>query len=220
MPQVTRNALINWANGSADGEYLASGLLLIENYQEVNPIHPQGGPDGKKDILCKKEEILFVVACYFPNNSTLIKFEDLKNKFLEDLVGVKRNGAKGFIFITNVPIKSGDREKLEKFARAKKHQCSVCLIYHLERILVLLDAPKGFGLRQKILGINMTPEEAVSAQQVNEEHMRAEFNKRIENVEKENTRLLKMMESAFSAAPLAYKKKRKAKAKKKVRKIL
>lgn len=153
MPQPTRNALINWGNGATEGEYLAADVLIIEDYKSVDPSHPQGGPDRKKDLKCCKAGLVFIGACYFPPDSTQKKFADLKKKFSGDVQGVKKHKADGFLFLTNMKVSLGERKALEKIA---KKAGAVCSIYHLERLRGILDGPLGMAAREKYLGIQMT----------------------------------------------------------------
>jgi hypothetical protein len=198
MPHQTRNVLIIWGNKSTDAEYLAAGILSIEKFEDIDPIHPQGGPDGIKDILCKKENILHVAACYFPNNSNKIDFKALKSKFTNDLAGVKTNGAKGFIFFTNVEISERNRKKLKAIAKAKK--CLICLVYHLERIRAILDSPHGYGLRQSYLGIKMNSSEKTSAKAADSEKLIQAMNKSVKKIEQEKNNFDSLIKKALSQA--------------------
>lgn len=177
MAQPTRNALINWGNGSAEGEYLAAAILLIEDYESVDPSHPQGGPDLGKDLKCQKEGLIFVGACYFPPDSTQKKFTDLRNKFKADLKGVKKHGPDGFLFLTNMKVSLKERKTLE--ALAQKDRLKVCNIYHLEKIRALLDSPLGYGAREKFLAIVMSDSERTSALQADKVKTVARMDQRI-----------------------------------------
>lgn len=198
MPHPTRTALMIWGNKSTDAEYLAAGILSIEKFEDIDPIHPQGGPDGIKDILCKKSKILHVAACYFPNNSNKIEYKELKNKFSQDLAGVKKNSAKGFIFLTNVEISNGNRKKLNTLAKNKK--CVTCLIYHLERIRAILDRPIGFGLREKYLGIKMSQAEAVSAKAANNTKLANAVQNSVKKIKQEQANLDSLLKKALKQA--------------------
>lgn len=177
MPQPTRNALINWGNGSTDGEYLAAVILLIEDYTSVDPSHPQGGPDQKKDLKCQKEGLVFVGACYFPPDSTQKKFGDLQGKFKNDLKGVKKHGADGFLFLTNMKVSLKERKTLERLAR--KAGGKICTVYHLEKIRALLDSPLGYGARERFLGVSMTKAERTSAFQADKVRTVTRMDRRI-----------------------------------------
>lgn len=163
MGVETRQSLIIWARGDADSEYLAAALVKLDGATDVDPVHPQGGPDGKKDILCTYKGVPCIVAVNFPNDSTTIKFSVIKKKFASDLKGVKKNGRKGFLFVTNAPLTNAERETLEASATAAG--VVPCIIYHLERIHLLLDDPSGYGIREKYLGIALSEAERISFEQ-------------------------------------------------------
>jgi fido (protein-threonine AMPylation protein) len=128
--------------------------LRLEGFLNVDPQSPLGGPDGGKDILCDKDEIMFVAACYFSNND--LSFAVTKKKFGADLTAALRRKRDGFIFMTNQQLTPGERAVLEELARKKGQRC---LIHHREYLRVVLDSPQGYGLRLRHLGIALTSEE-------------------------------------------------------------
>jgi hypothetical protein len=138
---------------------MAADILSLEGFVNVDPIHPQGGPDGRKDIRCLILNVPCVAACYFPNNSGNIRFKDLEEKYLHDLEGVKLNSAKGFVFFTNVPLTDSERQILENAATTVG--CVFVRLFHLEAIRAVLDRPSGYGVRLKYLDLAMTKEEQV-----------------------------------------------------------
>lgn len=146
--------LASWEKGSADAERLCADLLRIDAFDDVDPQHPLGGPDGGKDILCTKDGNTFVAAVYFPRES--VKFAATKNKFTSDLDGSLKHNRRGFIFLTNQDLTVGERSDLEKIAASKGKRC---LIYHRERLRVMLDSPQGYGLRLRHLHVPMSNEE-------------------------------------------------------------
>jgi fido (protein-threonine AMPylation protein) len=122
-------------------------LLRLDNFEDVDPQHPRGGPDGGKDILCAKDGNTFVAAVHFART---------KNKFKSDLSASLKHNCSGFIFLTNQELNAGERSQLEKLAAAAGKRC---LIYHRERLRVMLDSPQGYGLRLGHLGLAMSMEE-------------------------------------------------------------
>jgi ribosomal protein L32 len=151
----TWHRLRDWDKGQSESERLAARLLSIEGYEDIDPSHPLGGPDGGKDVLCKKDGRSCVVAVYFPRGQQ--EFRDTANKFDADLAKVKAQSAAGFVFFTNQELTLSERAKLEDSADS-----IVADIYHLERIASCLDTPRGYGLRLEFLSIEMTKEEQVS----------------------------------------------------------
>lgn len=143
-----------WEKGSGDAERLCADLLRIEGFEDVDPQHPLGGPDGGKDILCEKEGNTFVAGVYFPRGQK--EFRETKSKYSGDLSSSLKHKRDGFIFLTNQELTVGERTELEKLAAANGKRC---LIYHRERLRVMLDGASGFPLRLAHLGVPMSVEE-------------------------------------------------------------
>lgn len=150
----TAKLLANWEDGSGNAERLCSDLLRLDDFEDIDPQHPLGGPDGGKDILCSKRANTFVAAAHFPTQS--IKFAETQKKFRDDLEASLNHKRDGFIFLTNQRLSVGERSILEQVAASKGKRC---LIYHRERLRVMLDSPSGYGLRLRHLGVAMSHEE-------------------------------------------------------------
>jgi fido (protein-threonine AMPylation protein) len=133
-------------------ERLVAGLLHVEGYKKIDPQHPLGGPDGKKDVLFQCEEKKWIAASYFP--PTQVSFAEIRTKFSNDLGGVTLSGAHGMAFFVNKHLSVTERQTLLTDALPKEAE-----IFHLERIRALLDSPRGCGLRLEYLRIAMTEEE-------------------------------------------------------------
>jgi hypothetical protein len=129
-------------------------ILSIEDFEEIDPQSPIGGPDGTKDILCSKNGKSYLVGCYFPNGQK--HYSDILEKFESDYAGVEKNGAEGFVFISNQKITPTERANL--VSRSKVDTT----IYHGERVCSILDSPKGYGIRLEYLGIEIKKEEQIS----------------------------------------------------------
>lgn len=167
----TRTELIIRGKGAPAKEYLAADILRLENFIYIDPIHPQGGRDGKKDIICYRDQVKFVAACWIPNDSNKEDYKSLFDKFDSDLKGVSLNSAQGYVFITNCSVTVGERNDLIKHALS--NGCQVCEVYHLERLRQILDTPVGYGTRLRVLGIEMTKEDQLSFYEaVKNEHLR------------------------------------------------
>ncbi len=136
---------------------MCAGILTIEGFTAVDPQHPLGGPDGIKDVVCRRGITKFVAAAYFP--TTHQTFASIKAKFQNDLTGVPKNSVRGIVFFTNQPLTISER--LELTALAKNDAESIEL-YHLERLRSVLDSPVGCGLRLEYLRIAMTSEEQIA----------------------------------------------------------
>ncbi len=148
----TEAVLRDWRFGPVQAERLVGALLHLEEYADVDPQHPLGGPDGLKDVLCRRDGLRWVAAAYFP--PTVPSFSDIKAKFENDVEGVAKNGAEGFCFFVNQRLSIAERQQLEALSSA-----SATEIYHLERLVGLLNAPKGCGLRLEYLRIAMSESE-------------------------------------------------------------
>ena len=129
---------------------------MVEGFTAIDPQCPLGGP-GRilKDIVCKMGGSA-VRRRLRSSPTTANTYTDIKRKFEHDLMGVKRNDASGIVFFTNQRLSPGERQALQELAHDAGFEC---VIYHLERIRALLDAPRGYGLRLEFLQIAMSQEE-------------------------------------------------------------
>lgn len=187
--------LRDWRFGTVQAERMCAALLHLEGYEDIDPQHPLGGPDGLKDALCKKGGKTWVAAAYFP--PTPPTFKEIKAKFLHDAAGIETNGATALAFFVNQPLTIGEREEIRS-----KIEGSEVEIYHLERIRDLLDSPKGCGIRLEYLRIAMTEEEQWSFWSVMNSdivHKLAEnelrHNQQLSSVESKLDKLLKRTEA-------------------------
>jgi fido (protein-threonine AMPylation protein) len=126
--------------------------LHLESFEDVDPQHPLGGPDGLKDVRCSKDGKTWIAAAYFPPAAPT--FTEIRTKFDHDFAGVAANGAQAFAFFVNQPLTIAEREELQSRTAGVPVE-----IYHLERIRALLDTPKGCGIRLEYLRIPMTESE-------------------------------------------------------------
>jgi fido (protein-threonine AMPylation protein) len=150
----TEQVLSSWRFGQTQAERLCAGLLIVEGFVSVDPQCPLGGPDGLKDVVCQRGALRYIAAAFFPPKANT--FAQVQKKFRHDLGGVGKNHASAIIFLTNQKLSPTERLKLQEVARERGTDC---VIYHLERIRAVLDAPSGYGLRLEFLKIPMTPEE-------------------------------------------------------------
>jgi hypothetical protein len=142
-----------WTYGQAPSERLAVQILRQEGYAHLDPSHPLGGRDGGKDALGEKDGKKWVVAVFFPREQQTIGA--ISSKFLSDLRGVETNGADGLVFVTNQELTLGDRKVLTDAAGTVP-----VVLYHLERITAILDAPPMAPVRRQFLGIDVAPSAA------------------------------------------------------------
>lgn len=105
--------------------------------------------------MCGRDGILWVASVYFPNGKH--SFKQVRSKFESDARGVISNNAQGFVFVTNQYLTVSQRRELEKNAPVDHVE-----LYHLERIVHILDTPINYGTRLEFLDIEMTKEELLA----------------------------------------------------------
>jgi len=139
-------------------------LALDRNYSDINPRRPEGGPDGGRDIECRRGPNLCYGAVGFLNNVSDSPEDKriIKNKFADDLnAAIKQNkDLKAFVFFTNVDLTPGEVEKLKRNSEA--NGISFIDIYWRERIRHALDSPEGLAIRYQYLSIPLSDAEQAS----------------------------------------------------------
>jgi hypothetical protein len=154
MASNTYQTIINWDKGQPFAERMSAKIIDIEGYEKIDPQSPMGGPDGTKDIVCYRGVKKYIVGCYFPNGQK--DFKDIQEKFNKDLLGVTKNGAQGFVFVTNQKITPAERMNLVQGVAYEVD------IYHGERVCGVLDTPKGYGVRLEYLDVELSKTEQIS----------------------------------------------------------
>ncbi|MED4287372.1 hypothetical protein [Priestia megaterium] len=161
MPQIRRTngeetwyRLREWTKGQAAAERLSSHILDSDQFKSIDPSHPLGGRDGIKDMICIKDNLKWIGGCYFPRGQKT--FKTIKDKFLNDLAGVTQNEVDGLIFITNQELSLAERAKLINLSEYDVD------IFHLERIVNLLNSPSNYGVRLEFLDIEINVEEQLA----------------------------------------------------------
>jgi hypothetical protein len=120
-------------------------VLLDQGFTDLDPSHPLGGPDGKADALAHHNGKQSVMAVYFPLGQQA--FTETKKKFVDDSKGVKQNGADAFTFVTNQELTRSERKALANTVAFPVK------IFHLERVVAVLDQPRMQSVREQYLGI-------------------------------------------------------------------
>lgn len=140
-PDETWHRLREWTHGQALSERLAAQVLLAEGYKNLDPSHPLGGPDGRRDAVADRDGKKWIMAVYFPRGQQRIGM--IKKKFRADLAGVDANNADGIAFVTNQELTVTEREEVSGSTD------KLVELYHLERCVTVLDQPRmGPGRRQ------------------------------------------------------------------------
>lgn len=142
----TWHRLSEWTSGQGPSERLAAQLLLEDGFTSLDPSHPLGGRDGKKDAIAWRSNEKWVMAVYFPRGKK--SFNDIKEKLLHDFAGVALNNADGLAFVTNQELSLRERSELQESVAGSVE------IYHLERITAILDKPAMLSVRAQFLGIS------------------------------------------------------------------
>lgn len=155
--EITEYKLLNWRGDSLNAERMCADILIMQDFESVDPQSPLGGPDGTKDIVCEKGGWTYVGAVYFPPIPKT--FRSVKSKFVGDLKGVKKNNTQGIIFMTNQKITPSNKKKLKEIA---KKENAKCLIMDNEAIRALLDSSLGFPVRLQHLKIKLNKAEQIA----------------------------------------------------------
>lgn len=143
----TWHRLREWTNGQGPSERLAAQILSADGFTSVDPSHPLGGRDGTKDAVVIRGDQRWVMAVYFPRGQQSLV--DVKGKFIADHAGVAKNQAAGMAFVTNQELTLAQRDEL------KASVSGLTEIYHLERLVALLDQPSMHPVRQQFLNIGI-----------------------------------------------------------------
>jgi fido (protein-threonine AMPylation protein) len=153
----TEYKLLNWRGDSLNAERMCADILIMQDFESVDPQSPLGGPDGTKDILCKKGGRTYLAAVYFaPLPKT---FRSIKAKFEGDYKGVKKNKVDGIIFMTNQKLTPSNKKTLQSIATKDKANC---IIYDNEAIRGLLDSALGLPIRLSHLKIKLSKADQIS----------------------------------------------------------
>ncbi|WP_337170174.1 hypothetical protein [Gemmatimonas aurantiaca] len=163
-PNETDHRLRYWLDtNQQDRERLCLALLSLDSrFRNITPRHPQGGPDGGRDIEATMDDGRKVwIAVGFKNNTSdsSADVRSVRSKFSSDLErALKENSAlEAFVFMTNVRLTTGAIGNLVKQARARG--IAFCEVLTRERLRILLDGPDGLGIRFQYLRIPLSDAE-------------------------------------------------------------
>ena len=136
-----------WTGDSGAAERLAAQVLLASGFQDPDPSHPYGGPDGGRDAIFTRDHERWAMAVYFPHGEKPLS--EVKAKFTSDIDAAKKHEPKGVAFVTNQEITLGERRELIGLVGDVD-----VVIFHVEKVAALLDQPSMVGVRQQFLGID------------------------------------------------------------------
>ncbi|UGT41149.1 hypothetical protein LTV02_35245 [Nocardia yamanashiensis] len=146
----TWHRLREWTYGQTPSERLAGQILDSEGYGDIDPSHPLGGKDGGRDFHITRNGEPWIAGVYFPRDQQTIT--TITNKFKADLEAAKKYAPKGFAFVTNQELLLSQREDLKELGGGIAIE-----LYHLERIMGILDRPRMHPVRKHYLGIDPGP---------------------------------------------------------------
>jgi hypothetical protein len=137
----TWHRLVNWTNGQGPSERLAAQILLSEGFRDLDPSHPLGGPDGRRDAIATRDGKTWIMAVYFPRGQQTLR--NIRAKLQADYMGVGANGAYGLAFVCNQELTLAQRDELAANVSGPLE------LYHLERITTVLDQPRMGTVRRQ-----------------------------------------------------------------------
>jgi len=139
-------------------------LSLDRNYSDILPRRPEGGPDGGRDIQCRRlgEKCFGAVGFVNHANDSPTQKRTAKEKFKQDAISAKKadSDVKAFVFFSNVDFTLRELDQLKGYA--SKHGFSHVDVYYRERMRIALDSTEGLALRFQYLDIHLSDAEQAS----------------------------------------------------------
>ena len=149
-----------------DREQMCRSVLALDpHYSDVRPRHPEGGPDGGRDIeaVFDGDRVAYgAVGFHNGANDSDEQKKRIKKKFTSDLASAidAKPDLKVFAFLTNLHFTMG--EQLAMKDEAQRVGIEHCDILDRERLRIELDSPGGFFIRRQYLGIPLSDAEQAS----------------------------------------------------------
>jgi len=166
MSETDRRLKDHLNTNQAKRERMCLEILSVQDdYSDVRPRLPKGGPDGGRDLQGLYKENLLFGAVGFVNDATDLRQhrEQIKSKFKEDLENAlkpKKDGTprpEVFVFFTNVGLTPGIISDLQKLSY--KNGIGFCDIFDRERMRIVLDSNRGYAIRFRYLDIPLSDAE-------------------------------------------------------------
>lgn len=142
----TQKRLLEWGYAQPPSERLAAQVLAAEGYEDIDPSHPLGGPDGGRDGHCTRNGRDGVWAVYFPRGQQTYK--DIEDKLADDIEAARKHNPAFLVFVCNQELRLSERTKL----RALGGDIDI-EVFHNERVAGVLDRPQMAQVRQQFLSI-------------------------------------------------------------------
>jgi hypothetical protein len=149
--RLTEERLRTWTLAQEERERMCIGIPALDpRYSNVKPRRPKGGPDGGRDleaIYSDRETVWGGVG--FRANAT-DSTEDkswAREKFSADISSALAEAPTlwGFVSFTNIDLTPREVNEIE--TTAKSRGLSFVEIFYRERLRIVLDSPRGLGLR-------------------------------------------------------------------------
>lgn len=163
--RLSEERLRTWALAQEERERLCLGILALDpRYSNVKPRRPKGGPDGSRDIEAVFTDRETVWGGVGFRNNAIDSVEDkawTRTKFKSDITAALEVNPNlwGFVFFTNIDLTPGETSEFE--STAKDLGLAFVDIFYRERLRIVLDSPRGLGLRFQHLGVPLSePEQA------------------------------------------------------------
>ncbi len=136
-------------------------LALDRNYSDIRPRRPEGGPDGGRDIECRRLGEKCFGAVGFKNSisDSPKDKKEIQKKFEDDVLKARSSdtAVKVFVFFCNVDFTPREIKNLELFAQ--RYHFTHIDVYWRERIRMALDNAEGLAIRFQYLGIPLSEAE-------------------------------------------------------------
>jgi hypothetical protein len=142
----TRRRLLEWTRSQGESEFLSAQILLDQGFQDLDPSHPRGGKDGGADAITVRDGKKWTMASYFPRGQQALA--EIKTKAVGDYKGVANKDADGMAFVTNQELRLAERQELAEAVGGPIQ------LFHLDRLVTILDQPRMYGVRQQYLQID------------------------------------------------------------------
>jgi hypothetical protein len=166
MPFETDQHLRSYLDGNQLArERMCLAILATDRrFIDVRPRQPAGGPDGGRDLEAKLSaggRAFGAIGFVNRASDSAPERRKIRKKFEADVAAAPLDRADAmFVFMTNVALTAGDRDEMERHARANGF--SDCDVIDRERLRIALDQPSGFFIRFEHLRIPLSEAEQAS----------------------------------------------------------
>ena len=140
----TPKRLLDWTYPQS--ERLAAQVLDAEDYKDIDPSHPLGGPDDGRDGECTRHGEKGVWAVYFPRGQQTLNA--IEKKLKDDIASARKHESVFLAFVTNQELRLAQRDRLRSLGGDIRID-----LFHLDRVATILDRPRMGTVREQYLCI-------------------------------------------------------------------